>query len=181
MLLVNPKNSFGYCKAERTSVPSRIHESSPHLQLFQNILDISCTPGLSEALLFQESNLVVEHLQYSDCMFVQPSTITHLKLLQKQLFADWSFKDGRDELLRHNQVIHKLTQLPTHLVVDSDNFFRQHIQKSHRTDCRFFSLKFISTLCCCRLRISVEMLPRSDWKERRRFSIRARIESQLET
>ena len=31
------------------------------------------------------------------------------------------------------------------------------------------------------LRISVEMLPRSDWKERRRFSIRARIESQLET
>lgn len=79
------------------------------------------------------------------------------------------------------------------------NFAWQHILKlqSFLTACRFFSLKFISTLCCCKLkmgikfeallstiyhlRISVEMLPRSDWKERRRFSIRARIESQLET
>ena len=40
----------------------------------------------------------------------------YLKLLEKQLFTDRRFKDGWDQLLRDNQIVHKLAQLPPHLV-----------------------------------------------------------------
>lgn len=127
-----------------------------YFQFLHHVADIETGPGLAEALLLQERDLLLQVEQ-----LVQEILLHHRGL------QDRAAENGRDNTRMFRIEMDSYVIMASGITMSVTN-----CESSPLTAWRFFSLRFIWTDCCWSDRISVLMLPKSDWKVRSIASIR---------